>query len=86
MLFNLFQNQVDFHHAYNSEVSKKQLLSQIEQKLYPPRFIFEVSERSNHRGYFKERRHLSYEIIGGKVGDVTKISHTLSVPPYTGKV
>ena len=52
--------------------------------MYPPRFKFEVSEDINCRGYFNDRRHLMYEINGGKVGEITSISHKLSVPPYIG--
>ena len=83
--FPLFQKQVDFRNAYNDDTAKKQLISDIEQHRYPPRFKFEVSEKDSHRGYFSSRRSLVLTITGGKVRNERAVSHELSVPPYIGK-
>ena len=56
----------------------------MKQKLYPPRFRFEVSERCSYGSYFNDRRFLNYEIKGGQVGDVEKVMDDISVPKYTG--
>ena len=61
------------------------MIYKTENKLYPPRFKFEVSEKENSRGYFKSRRYLELKIAGGIVDTETNISQILSVPPYIGK-
>ena len=59
----------------------------MEQKLYPPRFEFEVSDKKNSKTeYFSEKMELNYEIKGGiKFLCGTNSTGEISMPMYTGK-
>ena len=58
-------------------------MNEAKQRLYPPRFKFEVSESEtcSPGEYFSSRRYLTYKIVGGKVYDIEDVSDELSIPP-----
>ena len=85
MQLTIIQSEVDFHRAYTDEKSKKLLKCEIDQKEYPPRFKYEVFDKTGSREYFKIQRLLTYTIIGGNHGATTDISDKILVPLCPGE-
>ena len=59
----------------------------MDNKEYPPRLKFEVSDKTNSREYFMSRQYLTYTLVGAKVGDeLRNVSDEISVPSYPGNI